>query len=100
MSTKHTPGPWGCIDTSYHAHDYRLTQPDGKPLALKIECNDHSEQRATARLIAAAPELLAALQEAVRLYETYALLAQPTQGLAPGKWVGDAREAIRKAGVE
>ena len=58
---QHTPGPWGCIDTSYHAHDYRLTRPDGRPLPLVIVANDHSEQRANARLIAAAPDLLAAL---------------------------------------
>lgn len=58
---KHTPGPWGCVDTSNHAHDYRLTQADGYPLPLKVEANDHSEQRANARLIAAAPDLLAAL---------------------------------------
>lgn len=60
--TKHTPGPWGCLDTSNHAHDYRLTKPDGRPLPLTVEANDHSEQRANARLIAAAPELLAALE--------------------------------------
>lgn len=59
---KHTPGPWGCIDTSNHAHDYRLTKPDGSTLPLHVEANDHSEQRANARLIAAAPDLLEALK--------------------------------------
>ena len=63
--TEHTPGPWGCIDTSYHAHDYRLTKPNGEPLPLTIVANDHGEQRANARLIAAAPELLAALEALV-----------------------------------
>ena len=62
-NAKHTPGPWGCCDTSYHAHDYRLTKPNGEPLPLVVIANDHSEQRANARLIAAAPELLAALEE-------------------------------------
>lgn len=60
---KHTPGPWGCVDTSYHAHDYRLTKPDGMPLPLHVEANDHSVQRANAELIAAAPDLLNALIE-------------------------------------
>lgn len=60
--SKHTPGPWGCVDTSNHAHDYRLTKPDGSPLPLHVEANDHSEQRANAKLIAAAPDLLDALQ--------------------------------------
>jgi methionine synthase I (cobalamin-dependent) len=61
---KHTPGPWGCIDTSNHAHDYRLTKPDGSTLPLHVEANDHSEQRANARLIAAAPDLLTELHKA------------------------------------
>ncbi len=55
--SKHTPGPWGCCDTSYHAHDYRLTKPNGFPLPLNVVANDHSEQRANARLIAAAPDM-------------------------------------------
>jgi hypothetical protein len=58
----HTPGPWACTYTSNHAHDYRLTQPNGQPLPVNAEANDRSEQRANARLIAAAPEMFAALQ--------------------------------------
>lgn len=61
--TNHTPGPWYCIPTSYHAHDYRLIKPDKTPLPYQAEANDHSEARANARLIAAAPDLLAALSE-------------------------------------
>ena len=68
-TTTHTPGPWGCSDTSYHAHDYRLTRPDGSPLPLNVIANDHSEQRANARLIAAAPDLLARLEEALDALE-------------------------------
>lgn len=64
--SKHTPGPWGCILTSYHAHDYRLINPNGTPMLLMIEANDHSEQRANARLIAAAPDLLEALTECLQ----------------------------------
>jgi hypothetical protein len=60
--TKHTPGPWGCVDTSNHAHDYRLTRPNGSRLPVSAEGNDHSEQRANARLIAAAPSMLADLK--------------------------------------
>ena len=62
--TTHTPGPWGAVATSNHAHDYRLTKPDGSPLPVSAEANDHTEQRANARLIAAAPDLLAALEAA------------------------------------
>jgi hypothetical protein len=55
---KHTQGPWRCVDTSNHAHDYRLLAANGAPLPLNVIANDHSEQRANAHLIAAAPELL------------------------------------------
>jgi hypothetical protein len=58
--TKITPGPWGCVHTSNHAHDYRLTQPDGWPLAMPASI-DNSEQRANAKAIAALPDLIAAL---------------------------------------
>lgn len=65
MTTKHTPGPWGCKDTSNHSHDYRLSKKDGSTLPVHAPHNDHAEQRANAKLIAAAPDLLAALQELV-----------------------------------
>lgn len=60
--TTHTPGPWACTYTSNYAHDYRLTRPNGQPLPINAEANDRGEQRANARLIAAAPEMFAALQ--------------------------------------
>ena len=59
----YTPGPWSCTYTSNHAHDYRITQPDGWPLPVHAPCNDRSQQRANARLIAAAPDLLEALDK-------------------------------------
>jgi hypothetical protein len=60
--SKHTPGPWGCTYTSNHAHDYRLSHPNGAPLPINAPSNDRSEQRANAALIAAAPDLLEALE--------------------------------------
>lgn len=65
MTTSHTPGPWACHDTSFHAHDYRLSRPDGSFLPVTAPYNDHSEQRANARLIAAAPDMLATLHLAL-----------------------------------
>lgn len=62
MATAHTPGPWACTYTSNHAHDYRITRANGLKLPLVVIANDHSEQRANARLIGAAPDLLEALQ--------------------------------------
>ena len=64
--TTHTPGPWACIYTSNHAHDYRLTQPNGQPLPVNAPANDHSEQRKIARLIGLAPELFVALEHITR----------------------------------
>lgn len=69
--TKHTPGPWLCVDTSNHAHDYRLLRPDGLPMPVNAEGNDHREQRATARLISAAPELLETLQSLLDTVQNY-----------------------------
>ena len=60
--SNHTPGPWGCTYTSNHAHDYRLTKAGGHSLPVNAEGNDHSEQRANARLIARAPEMAAEIE--------------------------------------
>jgi hypothetical protein len=64
----HTPGPWACTYTSNHAHDYRLTRPNGQPLPVNAEANDRSEQRANARLIAAAPDILKALEDVLMVF--------------------------------
>ena len=57
MTVSYTPGPWTCSDTSHHAHDYRLGVPGGR---MPFEGNEVA--RANARLIAAAPDLLGALE--------------------------------------
>lgn len=58
MTTTHTPGPW-MADSHYPS----VSAPTSPNLSL---CNDHaipmSERIANARLIAAAPDLLAALE--------------------------------------
>jgi len=89
MSTqKHTQGPWRCVDTSNHAHDYRLLAANGAPLPLNVVANDHSEQRANARLIAAAPDLLWMLKR---------LTAEGEYGQLPLLTLQQAREVISKA---
>lgn len=66
--TKHTPGPWnfdgainGLVDGG----------PDGKIIAIVYPCYHHnaSEMKANAYLVAAAPELLEALEFATRMYQ-------------------------------
>ena len=51
--TQHTPGPWRVNDTIYR-HSFHIVDQEGAFVADTDRCN--------ARLIAAAPELLAALQ--------------------------------------
>ena len=60
MGADHTPGPW----TGIHPQTiYRLHGEDDSIIA------DVYESEANARLIAAAPDLLAALQDTVQVFE-------------------------------
>ena len=64
MTSKHTPGPWILKFGKGILHDYIIRGPNGWPVA----CFEHYKQatkketKANARLIAAAPELLEALE--------------------------------------
>jgi len=60
--TTHTPGPWVCTHTSNHAHDYRLSNPTSQ---MRLESNETA--RCNARLIAAARDLLEALEDIRRI---------------------------------
>lgn len=67
MTTKHTPGPW-----SNHLVDDTVVVIPRRPLPQQISALGHSEvaddeDYANARLIAAAPELLQALIDVVRV---------------------------------
>ena len=69
--TKHTPGPWRIVGEMGDSPFISGTMPDGVPdhICQIIETPD-AEDYANARLIAAAPDLLAALIEARSLLET------------------------------
>lgn len=88
MTGKHTPGPWkqSCesIDPDWHI----VTTSGGAVIA-----NVFAPQNANARLIAAAPDLLEALLDAVDAWETHCESGDHMQG----DWVYDARAAIAKA---
>jgi hypothetical protein len=60
--SKHTPGPWQCFETE--AGEARINPVRGGFLVAKCDTRNpfDEEQRANARLIAAAPELLEALR--------------------------------------
>jgi hypothetical protein len=60
MNTPHTPGPW-------IKEGGTVCQVDTLQTICKTSGKDEAAQSANARLIAAAPELLEALQECVRI---------------------------------
>lgn len=57
MTTTHTPGPWEAADLRVMWGSYFVADCNGKG-----DIGRQDESRANARLIAAAPDLLAALQ--------------------------------------
>ena len=87
MTDKHTPGPWGLWSEEGHdKHGHPLisvcrnsqgplpsgwlsVQPDGEHVCIaEARGKDDETALANARLIAAAPDLLAACKEAIRLH--------------------------------
>lgn len=100
MTTAHTPGPWNAATRNTHKTDAGVelvcitVMPTGGyrgPIAELQSC-DHihgittAECEANARLIAAAPDLLEALQVLVE-----------NGGIGPEQMFHDARAAIAKA---
>lgn len=65
MDAKHTPGPWTAERTPASAYwDWTVIAPSGKGRVMQIGI-DTDNTEADARLIAAAPDLLEALQAIV-----------------------------------
>ena len=94
MNKQHTPGPWNVGDDS--PNDYEGPIIDTRDRAVAVITIDHEtestpEDRANARLIAAAPELLAALIELEQFTDHEA------RPLASVKLYAQARAAIAKA---
>ena len=67
--TQHTPGPWEADDEDIFGQDNKLVA------RIAYECNAHSlltpEDHANARLIAAAPQLLEALERLTRRLDSH-----------------------------
>lgn len=97
MKSKHTPGPWLMVEAEIIGRDYlaimqsKLKEKEGPyPLICEITNMIHKteEDVSNARLIAAAPDMLEALEEVIKSLET-------------GKWNKStypmAKEAIKKA---
>jgi hypothetical protein len=88
--TAHTPGPW----TAYPSEDgFNVYQDDGTGNGDHIQCisRTHPETLANARLIASAPELLAALEK------TLAYMADRHPNGENSPTIQQARAAILKA---
>jgi hypothetical protein len=69
MCTQHTPGPWKIADRTRYPW-WNVTTQAGDYVA-EVECDPDApdESHANARLIAAAPELLAALNGVVNEFD-------------------------------
>lgn len=100
--SKHTPGPWH-VDPEYPTSVQGRDAGPGTPMICEMFTSSQfvspAEQRANARLIAAAPELLSVLIQAVE--SSGFSLSGPTDSRAAEHnepaWVCNARAAIAKA---
>lgn len=90
----HTPGPWA-LDESRHEGSINRMEPFRHIGMVSLFQHDHTskaENLANALLISAAPELLAALEECVRIHGT----DRDGWPIQTG-YIGAARAAIAKA---
>ena len=94
----HTPGPWIASDQSRHGCDYRdrhIMDDSGDILATVHAVRTTAAGRdANARLIAAAPDLLAACEAALSELEA---LRGVDEGFPQGETAQALRSAIAKA---
>ena len=92
MTTPHTPGPWRLSYGKRFEYDYLLKAGKDTPIAYwsNFKIRTKKESKANARLIAAAPDLLQALQEVMPMLE---IRGEPE----PGSIGRKARAAISKA---
>lgn len=91
--TKHTPGPWTATKCAMSRDEWRISNPEAWPI-FTVLCG-RPEARANAHLIAAAPDLLAALIKLERVEssphsETVRYLAREQARAAIAKAEGSA----------
>lgn len=86
METKHTQGPWEIYysGSSQHYSAVRITSAEGHDVAALIIPNGKNAERSAANLalIAAAPDLLAALRAFAVAYHDADCLSDPELGAA------------------
>lgn len=89
MTTKHTPGPWSTEVDRKKALEINIVSGNRPFVATAWPANHpDKEQEANARLIAAAPDLLKALEELLEVTDFHELYGSRTEA---------ARAAIAKA---
>lgn len=101
MDTKHTTGPWT------HRRAFSKGEEIGcvvMPMGYDLSTSNNEENEANARLIAAAPDLLEALEgllKATRMAHGWAQNCGPQyaddDAVFVGEWIDEARAAIAKA---
>src|SRR2546423_28320 len=104
-----TPGPWEMVKSLPNQGYTEIKQVRPKDIyvsdiATVYCCSLEPQQRANARLIAAAPELVAALQEALEFIDNQADgvdggygIPKPNRAMQVAR---EIREALAKAGVQ
>ena len=94
MTTEHTPGPWIAVDED--ADTWKIQSDDWGTItqlhraAGMSDVQPDAEMEATARLIAAAPELLEASQRALNTITRWHVRGKPTDFSDTLDVLGDA----------
>ena len=88
--SKHTPGPWGCVQRSHGTMLVRSEASGVNGYIAEIYLSRPSEWEANAHLIAAAPELLDALMELADWYREHTGLPPTAANAAIAKAEGKA----------
>lgn len=94
----HTPGPWIPLECDGNADDLAIADNDGGYVCYSVATH------ADAELIAAAPELLAALKDAVEFINGHNECLEPSTHSSDREWIDhcvalhkSCQEAINKA---
>jgi hypothetical protein len=95
-TARHTPGPWVLTDNGLITAEAREGKVEIAVIELDFDNPFESEQRANAKLIAAAPELLAALNRAEAFIVSELDVRQTSYGSDgdDGGYIGEARSAL------
>ena len=73
---RHTPGPWFCQKSISEPGRYVIKPVPGQVVAITDPANTKAQEKANASLIAAAPDLLVALESVERWMSGYGTKSQ------------------------